>query len=128
MTGNLNPRRPLWAIRGSLERRTHWLIAISGLLSVLLGWWWASAGGAIDPVFLPTPPLVLDSAWEWLRDGDLLGDVAISVYRVVAGFLLSAVLALPLGVLVGTYAPVKALFEPLTDFIRYMPAAASSRW
>lgn len=38
--------------------------------------------------------------------------------------LLSAVLALPLGVLVGTYAPVKALFEPLTDFIRYMPAAA----
>ncbi|WP_445372581.1 ABC transporter permease [Methylomonas sp. HW2-6] len=124
MTDNLNPRRPLWAIRGSLDRRIHWLIACSGLLLALLAWWLASTGGAIDPVFLPTPPLVLNSAWEWLHDGDLFGDVAISVYRVMAGFLLSAVLALPLGVLVGTYAPVKALFEPLTDFIRYMPAAA----
>ena len=33
-------------------------------------------------------------------------------------------IALPLGLLIGTFRPVQALLEPLTDFIRYMPAVA----
>jgi NitT/TauT family transport system permease protein len=37
---------------------------------------------------------------------------------------LSAVIALPLGLLIGSYRSVQALLEPLTDFIRYMPAVA----
>ena len=40
------------------------------------------------------------------------------------GWALSAVLALPLGLLIGSYRGVQALLEPLTDFIRYMPAVA----
>jgi len=43
---------------------------------------------------------------------------------VVAGFALSAVIALPLGLLIGSFRSVQALLEPLTDFIRYMPAVA----
>jgi NitT/TauT family transport system permease protein len=124
MTSIPNLRRSSWLIRGRLSRRAHLLIALSGLLAPLAGWWWISASNAVDPLFLPSPLLVIDSAWKWLRDGNLLGDIGISVYRVVAGFALSALLALPLGVLIGTYAPIKAFFEPLTDFIRYMPAAA----
>ena len=42
----------------------------------------------------------------------------------VAGFVLSAVFALPLGLFIGSYRSVQALLEPLTDFIRYMPAVA----
>jgi NitT/TauT family transport system permease protein len=124
MTSTPNLRRSGWLIRGRLSRRAHLLIALSGLLVPLAGWWWMSASDAVDPLFLPSPLLVIDSAWKWLRDGNLLGDIGISVYRVVAGFALSALLALPLGILIGTYAPIKAFFEPLTDFIRYMPAAA----
>ncbi len=48
----------------------------------------------------------------------------ISIHRVTAGWALSAVFALPLGLLIGTFRPVQALLEPLTDFIRYMPAVA----
>src|SRR6267143_957782 len=59
----------------------------------------------------------------WTRDG-LLQDFWISIYRVTMGWLLSAVIALPLGLLIGTYRPIQAFFEPLTDFIRYMPAVA----
>jgi NitT/TauT family transport system permease protein len=43
---------------------------------------------------------------------------------VVAGFVLSAVIALPLGLLIGSFRSVQALLEPLTDLIRYMPAVA----
>jgi NitT/TauT family transport system permease protein len=34
------------------------------------------------------------------------------------------VIALPLGLFIGSYRAVQALLEPLTDFIRYMPAVA----
>ncbi len=42
----------------------------------------------------------------------------------MGGFLASAVIALPIGLYIGTYRPVQAFLEPLTDFIRYMPAVA----
>ena len=37
---------------------------------------------------------------------------------------MSALIALPLGLLIGSWRAVQALLEPLTDFIRYMPAVA----
>ena len=42
----------------------------------------------------------------------------------MAGWLLSAVLAMPLGLLIGTYRPIQALFDPLMGFIPYMPGLA----
>ena len=61
---------------------------------------------------------------RWWSEDQLSRDMFISIYRVGAGWALSAVIALPLGLLIGTFRPVQALLEPLTDFIRYMPAVA----
>jgi NitT/TauT family transport system permease protein len=52
------------------------------------------------------------------------GDAAISTLRVVAGWALSALIAVPLGLFIGSWRAVQALLEPLTDFVRYMPAVA----
>jgi NitT/TauT family transport system permease protein len=67
---------------------------------------------------------VLARVGRWWTDEGLLTDIGISVYRVMTGFLASALIALPLGLYIGTYRPVQAFLEPLTDFIRYMPAVA----
>ena len=47
-----------------------------------------------------------------------------TVWRVVGGFVIAALLALPLGVAMGTYKPVEAFFEPFVSFARYLPATA----
>jgi NitT/TauT family transport system permease protein len=47
-----------------------------------------------------------------------------TVWRVFGGFLIAAVLAVPLGVLMGAYKPVEAFFEPFVSFSRYLPASA----
>ena len=39
----------------------------------------------------------------------------------MVGFLLATVLAIPIGVLIGTYRFAEAAIEPLVDFVRYMP-------
>jgi NitT/TauT family transport system permease protein len=40
------------------------------------------------------------------------------------GFLVSAILGLPLGILCGTFDFFAKIHEPFIDFIRYMPAPA----
>ncbi|MEY8879369.1 MAG: ABC transporter permease [Leptothrix sp. (in: b-proteobacteria)] len=121
------PRPPptgLWRVRSTIPTRAYWALAIIGLLLPLLGWALYAARAGNDPVFLPGPGRVLARALLWWREDELATDVWISCYRVVAGWGLSAVLALPIGLLIGSYRSVQALLEPLTDFIRYMPAVA----
>lgn len=117
-------RQRWWVIRGELPRGAIWSLAVAGLLLPLLLWWAYSAAGLANPMFFPGPDAVVKRIGHWWGEEGLLGDIAISVYRVMAGFLASALIALPLGLYIGTYRPVQAFLEPLTDFIRYMPAVA----
>jgi len=118
-------RKPgMWAIRGPLSRRQYWVFAALGLLAPLALWWLVSSSASVDKVFMPGPLDVYHRLITWYVDDDLMSNIWISVYRVTAGFALSAIIALPLGLLIGTFRPVQAVLEPLTDFIRYMPAVA----
>ncbi len=114
----------LWTIRGYMSRRTYLLFALVGMLLPLAGWWGLSVSGWMEAVFMPDPMQVLSRTYTWFVDDNLSHDIWISTYRVLAGFSLSAVLAIPIGLMIGTYRPVQAMLEPLTDFIRYMPAVA----
>lgn len=116
--------RSIWTVRGHLKHRTYLIFALVGLLLPFAGWWWLADSGLMDKVFMPSPMDVLARVYTWYENDNLLNDMWISTYRVVAGFVLSAVIAIPLGLMIGTYRPVQALLEPLTDFIRYMPAVA----
>lgn len=114
----------MWSIRLPISRRRYGLLALGGLLVPLLGWALLSVYSGVNPVFLPGPDKVLVRIGSWALDDDLLGDAFISTMRVVAGWALSALIAIPLGLLIGSWRAVQAMLEPLTDFIRYMPAVA----
>lgn len=114
----------LWSVRGPMSQRNYWLFAAAGLLLPLLAWWALASSGLMTKVFMPGPEDVWTRSLKWFNEDNLLGDTLISVYRVTAGWALSAVIALPLGLLIGSFRPIQALLEPLTDFIRYMPAVA----
>ncbi|MBB2494708.1 ABC transporter permease [Aquipseudomonas ullengensis] len=119
----VRPARPSWwVIRGELPRGAIWGLAGAGLLLPLLVWWACAALGLSNPMFMPGPDAVLARVGRWWTEEGLLADIGISVYRVMAGFAASALIALPIGLYIGTYRPVQAFLEPLTDFIRYMPA------
>ena len=113
-----------WVIRGEMNGRTTAILAAVGLISPFVLWWLYTLAGLADPLFMPGPGAVAERVWRWWTAEGLLGDVGISVYRVMVGFVVSALIALPLGLYLGTYRPVQATLEPLIDFIRYMPAVA----
>lgn len=114
----------LWKIRGSLGQRSYWTLAAVGLAVPLMAWTALASLGAVNRVFLPSPGDVVHRVVTWFTDDDLISDIGISFFRVVVGWALSALIAIPLGLLIGTFRAVQASLEPLTDFIRYMPAVA----
>jgi NitT/TauT family transport system permease protein len=78
----------------------------------------------INPIFLPTPTKVIATAIEMYTREMFWIDVLTSLSRVLLGFVVSTMAALPLGILAGSFKFVDALVAPFVGFIRYMPAAA----
>jgi len=118
------PKEELWKIRGWLSRRSYWTLAALGLAVPLAGWTLLTALGSVNRVFLPGPYDVVHRVVTWFRDDELLADVGISCFRVTVGWALAALVALPLGLFIGTFRAVQAALEPLMDFVRYLPAVA----
>ncbi len=73
---------------------------------------------------MPTPTAVLKSGYDLLQSGKLINDVSVSVNRITWGFLISAVISIPIGLLIGTFKSIEGLLEPIAGLMRYMPAAA----
>lgn len=92
--------------------------------SILLLWALVTGPGGISQTFLPGPSEVLKSFFDLFWKQHFLYDVGASVYRVMAGFLLAAMLAIPLGVWMGLSRRAPWLVEPILGFFRYLPVPA----
>jgi NitT/TauT family transport system permease protein len=87
-------------------------------------WWLASHSGKVETAYLPPPEVVWQSAVEQFSDTTLWTDLKVSFLRVTAGFLLSAAIGIPIGVLMGSFKIAEGFVQPLTEFIRYVPVPA----
>ena len=74
--------------------------------------------------FLADPIMMVKSGWVLLTEQGFAKDIGFTIWRVLGGFVLAAILAVPLGVAMGAYKPVEAFFEPFVSFARYLPASA----
>ena len=89
-------------------------------------------GHSSTPVYLPAPHEVLktgikDFTAEPENDKPSIMDrLGHSVMIVFGGFLLAALIGVPIGILCGTFDFFSKLFEPFIDFFRYMPAPTFS--
>ncbi|MFJ7953063.1 ABC transporter permease [Lysinibacillus sp. NPDC096418] len=95
---------------------------VIGWLSILAIWQIASLFS--DPMFLPSPLLTLQGAIEIASDGTLFIYMAYSFARVLAGWTLGLLIAVPIGLLIGTNAWVRTLLEPVINFVRFIPPLA----
>ena len=87
---------------------------------------WAAVtfGGVVPKIFLADPITMLRSGYDLLVNQGFSKDIGMTVGRVLGGFAIATVLAVPLGVLMGAYKPIEAFFEPFVSFARYLPASA----
>jgi NitT/TauT family transport system permease protein len=118
------PWRDLVVFGAKADHRVELWVGVGAFVVVVLAWLLVTARGLVQPQFLPSPQAVL-AAWIGLfGSAGYLADISISVARVWIAFLASAVVAIPLGVLMSSYRAVGAFTEPLVDFVRYLPVPA----
>lgn len=90
---------------------------------VFLALWEAFCrAGLVDPIFLPPPSAVLAKAITMLNEGSLWVNVLASARRVMAGFMAATVIAIPLGIMLGTSTYGRAVFNPILSFLRPLPS------
>ncbi|MCP4147195.1 MAG: ABC transporter permease subunit [bacterium] len=108
-----------------------WLKIVLGAIPIILlfaTWALLTMGKAeervLSPVILPSPWEVLLAIKSLWFDAQLARSLIASTWRIVLGFLFGIFISLPLGVLMGSFSKVKALFDPMTIFIAYLPIPA----
>ncbi|MGA9320999.1 MAG: ABC transporter permease [Xanthobacteraceae bacterium] len=96
-------------------------IGVVGLLAI---WSLVTWRQWIDPVLLPSPLATFASLWHGMDGGPLGFDFVKTVYRTAASTLIAAVIAIPLGIVLGSSERLYSSLEFVIDFFRSTPASA----
>jgi NitT/TauT family transport system permease protein len=106
----------------SAQRKVFYGLAFFVVFVAL--WSLASFGGFVSRTFLADPVTMLREGYALFTEHGFATDIGVTVWRVFGGFILAAVIAVPLGIAMGAYKPIEAFFEPFVSFARYLPASA----
>jgi NitT/TauT family transport system permease protein len=107
-----------------VSQRTKLARGIAFFVLFFALWALVTFGGAIDSMFLKDPLYTLVTGYKLFAEFNFIRDVGVTLWRVVGGFVIAALIGVPLGIVMGAYKPVEAFFEPFVSFARYLPASA----
>lgn len=105
-------------------RHARWLLGAAFFLLFVAVWSVATLGGYVSPTFLASPVTMVQEGWLLFTQFGFLHDIGMTVWRVLGGFILAAIVAVPLGIAMGAHKGVEAFLEPFVSFCRYLPASA----
>ena len=120
----MNNKNNLLEIRKPINRSTSIYLGIS-IWVVFFGFWQFSCSmGWVNSLLVPSPLKVLEALKELLFERGFLEDIIHSILRVLASFFLACTIAIPLGVLMGSFRSIESFFNPFVSAWRYLPAPA----
>src|SRR5438093_8198061 len=106
------PLQSFVTIRGRVPRTASIILGSLPIVAIFLLWWLFTLGPPeerrIAPTILPNPVEVAQSIPELVTGRDLPHHVWASVRRVSVSFILSLIIVLPLGILMGSFGSVGA--------------------
>ncbi|MBI1791844.1 MAG: ABC transporter permease subunit [Acidobacteria bacterium] len=114
----------LSTIRKPISRRWQVASGFAAWAVVVAVWFAVTRGQLLPPLALPDPAGVVAAAARLWTEYDLLGNVFQSWWRIAQAFLWSALVAVPLGLLMGGFPWLYHLVNPIAAPMRGMPITA----
>ena len=102
----------------------EFLLSMICFLLIIILWCVLTFGGIVSELFLPSPLAMARRIVELYQDGSLWANCFESTTRVVVGWFLSVVVALPCGMLMAYSRKFSAFIQPIIEFARYLPVVA----
>jgi sulfonate transport system permease protein len=103
--------------------RADAFLPVLGVIGLVAIWSLVTWRQWVDPVLLPSPVATFGSLWSGM-EGTLGFDFLKTVYRTAAATLIAAVIAIPLGIVLGSSERLYRSLEVVIDFFRSTPASA----
>ena len=111
-------------LRANASSMVLWVVS----LAILIGVWYVGTRYKVEFYIrfgnIPTPAEVLERLVEVNQSPRFLQHIGISVRRILIGFGIATVIAIPLGLLIGRYRPMRDLLLPICEVLRPIPAIA----
>jgi NitT/TauT family transport system permease protein len=95
-----------------------------GVVALLLVWWALAAAEIFDPVLMPTPWAAFQALSQSIASGELIGDFRVTIYRTAMALAIGSVIAIPLGIVLGSNQEIYRSLEFVVDFFRSTPTSA----
>jgi ABC-type nitrate/sulfonate/bicarbonate transport system permease component len=126
-TVGARPVPPSWC--SDVRALLKWASQFSLLAALLVAWEILSSLviPRWDPTFallFPTPSHVMRMMGRLVTSGDLVIHIGSSLRWVCIGYLLAALMAIPLGIAIGWWKRVESLVDPLMNTLRPIPPVA----
>ena len=78
----------------------------------------------INPMFMSAPSLILKAGIDMFSSGEIYNDLYVSGTELFWGFALSALVAIPFGIMVGWYKRMSYIFDPFINAMNATPRVA----
>jgi taurine transport system permease protein len=95
------------------ERAVEFVVQIGVVVLLGITWEFGAKFGAMNPFLLPPLSAVLARVWDDVTSGPALLDIVLTFYRALSGFLIAAVLGVPVGMLMARSRGVRWFFDPI---------------
>jgi NitT/TauT family transport system permease protein len=111
-----------------VPRKAGILLGLIPILALVGLWWFYTRGESVEdrrigPQILPSPVEVIQCIPSLLTERDLAGHVLASLRRVGLGYLVALAVALPLGIVMGSFGSFRASLAPTATASGYIPIA-----
>jgi len=120
----VRPRRRALAPLEPVRAQSRWLLGIAFFILFFGVWAFFTLGGYVSPTFLASPVTMVQEALLLFTEFNFSHDIGMTIWRVLAGFILATLIAVPLGIAMGAHKGVEEFLEPFVSFCRYLPASA----
>lgn len=99
-------------------------LGVLSWVAVIALWFVVTSFKILPPLSFPEPLKVVKALARLWDEYDLLGNVVQSWWRIAQAFILSAVIAIPLGLFMASFRWLHAFINPITAPMRSMPITA----
>src|SRR4051794_24137566 len=124
--------RGLLAVRGQISRTASLALGAGAIVTLLIVWSALTYSGRISSYYLPTPTAFIQAAVRLLTpaagksflDSPLIAATAVSLERTLKALALTALIGIPLGILMGSFPAVDSFLGAPISAVKAVPATA----
>lgn len=108
----------------SMKKQSYKIYSLGCFAIVIAVWCGLTYSGYLKAMYLPTPGSVINAIITMIKEGTLWIDMGVSIKRVMVGWALAAVIALPVGIICARSVRIRSAVQPIMEFFRYLPVTA----